>query len=80
MVYKYILFEHRDGVAYITINRPNQLNALNKATIEELIILLKIDGNIIFYIIPKSPKAARQNLRPPTIYVFGNRRVDTLVL
>ena len=36
MVYHYILSEHRDGVAYLTINRPNQLNALNKATIEEL--------------------------------------------
>ena len=36
MVYKYILSEYRDGVAYLTINRPNQLNALNKATIEEL--------------------------------------------
>ena len=36
MDYHYILSEHRDGVAYLTINRPNQLNALNKATIEEL--------------------------------------------
>ena len=36
MANHYILSEHRDGVAYLTINRPNQLNALNKATIEEL--------------------------------------------
>ena len=36
MAYHYILSEHRDAVAYLTINRPNQLNALNKATIEEL--------------------------------------------
>ncbi len=36
MAYHYILSDHRDGVAYLTINRPNQLNALNKATIEEL--------------------------------------------
>ncbi len=36
MAYHYILSEHREGVAYLTINRPNQLNALNKATIEEL--------------------------------------------
>lgn len=36
MAYHYILSEHRDGVAYLTINRPDQLNALNKATIEEL--------------------------------------------
>ena len=36
MAYHYILSEHRDGVAYLTINRPNQLNALNIATIEEL--------------------------------------------
>ena len=36
MAYHYILSEHRDGVAYLTINRPNQLNALNKITIDEL--------------------------------------------
>ena len=36
MANQYILSEHRDGVAHLTINRPNQLNALNKATIEEL--------------------------------------------
>jgi|TARA_B100000497_G_scaffold125148_1_gene161069 enoyl-CoA hydratase len=36
MAYQYILSEHKAGVAYITINRPNQLNALNKITIEEL--------------------------------------------
>ena len=35
-----ILFEDEGGVRLITINRPNQLNALNKATIEELSTLL----------------------------------------
>lgn len=36
MNYNNILFEQKEGVAYVTINRPKQLNALNKETIEEL--------------------------------------------
>src|SRR5205807_7848676 len=31
-----ILFEHRDSIAYITVNRPKVLNALNMATMGEL--------------------------------------------
>jgi len=34
--YKNILVEIKDKVGFITINRPKQLNALNKETIEEL--------------------------------------------
>ncbi|MCF6279162.1 MAG: enoyl-CoA hydratase-related protein [Flavobacteriaceae bacterium] len=36
MNYENILFNQNDSVLTITINRPNQLNALNKATILEL--------------------------------------------
>ncbi len=36
MDYNNILFELKENIAYVTINRPKQLNALNKATIEEL--------------------------------------------
>ena len=36
MSYQNILSEFNNGITYITINRPNKLNALNKATIEEL--------------------------------------------
>ena len=47
MAYQYILSEHKDGVAHITINRPQQLNALNKITIEELNdAIIKADRNI----------------------------------
>tara|TARA_B100001758_G_scaffold245078_1_gene257467 strand:+ start:3334 stop:4107 length:774 start_codon:yes stop_codon:yes gene_type:complete len=36
MHYKNIISEDRDGICYITINRPKQLNALNGDTIYEL--------------------------------------------
>ena len=36
MKHKNILIDNKEGVCYITINRPKQLNALNKATISEL--------------------------------------------
>lgn len=36
MEYQNILVDQKDAVQYITINRPKQLNALNKQTIEEL--------------------------------------------
>ena len=36
MAYQYILVEHMDQTCVITINRPEQLNALNKQTIQEL--------------------------------------------
>ena len=36
MNYDNILSENREGICYITINRPKQLNALNGATIAEL--------------------------------------------
>lgn len=36
MNFENILFEQSENIAYITINRPTKLNALNKATISEL--------------------------------------------
>jgi len=36
MNYENILSQHSSGITTITINRPNKLNALNKATIQEL--------------------------------------------
>lgn len=34
--YETLVFERRDAVAWITINRPAKLNALNRSTVEEL--------------------------------------------
>ncbi|HET8753276.1 MAG TPA: enoyl-CoA hydratase-related protein [Salinimicrobium sp.] len=36
MDFENVLFENNSGMARITVNRPEKLNALNKATIEEL--------------------------------------------
>lgn len=36
MDYKTINVEHKDGVDYLTLNRPDELNALNKAMVIEL--------------------------------------------
>ena len=36
MTYENILLEKKSAIAYVTVNRPKVLNALNSATIEEL--------------------------------------------
>jgi enoyl-CoA hydratase len=36
MIYQNLLLEKKDGVAVVTVNRPDKLNALNDRTMEEL--------------------------------------------
>lgn len=37
MVYKTLLFERRNAIGYLTLNRPEKLNALNQTVMEELL-------------------------------------------
>lgn len=36
MPYTHLLFEQKNEIAYVTINRPDKMNALNQATMQEL--------------------------------------------
>src|SRR4029079_17601322 len=36
MPYENLIVETRDGIAFVTVNRPDKMNALNGRTIEEL--------------------------------------------
>ena len=36
MTYDFLLLKKRDGIAYVTINRPDKLNALNRKVMQEL--------------------------------------------
>jgi 1,4-dihydroxy-2-naphthoyl-CoA synthase len=42
--YEDIIYEKQDGIAFITIKRPNKLNAFRSKTIEELTGALKDAG------------------------------------
>ncbi len=49
MTFSTILFDKKDAIAYVTVNRPKVLNALNMATMEELRAAfhgIKNDANI----------------------------------
>ena len=41
MSYKYIILETGDGVATLTLNRPDKLNCLNAAILHEMVSALK---------------------------------------
>lgn len=61
MIYENIIVENNEHISTITINRPSKLNALNKATIEELhsaLTTLEIDKDIKVIIVTGSGEKA----------------------
>jgi enoyl-CoA hydratase len=61
MAYENLLYEKRDGVAFITFNRPKLLNALNRRTIEELhhaLLDARDDGSVRVLILTGSGEKA----------------------
>jgi enoyl-CoA hydratase len=49
MEFKYIIYEKAEGVATITLNRPNVLNAFSKEVVDEILLALddaKADANV----------------------------------
>jgi enoyl-CoA hydratase/carnithine racemase len=49
MPYETLLYEKRDGIAYVTINRPEKLNALNRQVMDELSACFEVirhDGEV----------------------------------
>ncbi len=41
MAYEFVLYEKKDHIAYVTINRPDARNALDLKTREELLAIVK---------------------------------------
>jgi enoyl-CoA hydratase len=61
MAYENILYEVRDGIAYITFNRPKVLNALNRQTMGELgqaLVAAKADAAVRVLILTGSGEKA----------------------
>ena len=42
MDYQFLLYTKRDAIGYVTINRPEKLNALNRKVMEELFHLFRV--------------------------------------
>jgi enoyl-CoA hydratase len=45
MSYENVLTENRDGILWLTVNRPEKLNALNRATLAEISDAIGAAGN-----------------------------------
>lgn len=61
MAYKNLLFETKNRIAYVTINRPDKLNALNTETFNELAHVMNVidgDANTIGVILTGSGEKA----------------------
>ncbi len=60
MSYKNIVFEHlEDGIATVTVSRPEKLNALNQETMGELETALRIRANTTTHDARSDPHRSR---------------------
>jgi len=68
MTYQTLLFEIKDGVAFITINRPDKLNALNNQVVDELAHAVAVAGR------HDDARAARQDRQQERGHLEALRR------
>ena len=87
MTYQTLLFEIKDGIAFVTINRPDKLNALNDqvmlelgSAVDRITTEAEIKGAILTGAGPKSRSAACDSAMPFARRLAAGDRVKRRML